>query len=149
MTRIPFDEMKATIKMAFTLAGMPDDKAEICARTHTESSMDGIYSHGHPKKRRPPGVGHGHVSIFLRKIGGTRPVFIAIDPLKINTQEMIDEALNSTINQLRSSVPVTENGEILYPGERSLTAREENRTLGIPVDDRVWNKVKVLAGLIC
>ena len=46
MTRIPFDEMKATIKMAFTLAGMPEDKAEICARTHAESSMDGIYSHG-------------------------------------------------------------------------------------------------------
>jgi 3-dehydro-L-gulonate 2-dehydrogenase len=43
MTRIPFDEMKATIKMAFTLAGMPEDKAEICARTHAESSMDGIY----------------------------------------------------------------------------------------------------------
>ena len=46
MTRIPFDEMTATIKMAFALAGMPEDKAEICARTHAESSMDGIYSHG-------------------------------------------------------------------------------------------------------
>lgn len=340
MTRIPFDEMKATIKMAFTLAGMPDDMAEICARTHTESSMDGIYSHGLNRVERfvdyisrgwvdvnaapsldlslgamevyngnlGPGItnalfamerataiaannGMGMVSLnntthwmrggaygwqaaekgfigicwsntesvmpawgatstgignnpFIMAIprkeghlvldmamsqysygklevtklankklpypggfdqegnltddpadiektrrilpmgywkgsgfaimldlissllsgglttagidkkglgncGSCCQVFIAIDPLKINTQEMIDEALHSTINQLRLSDPVTENGEILYPGERSLTAREENRTLGIPVDDRVWNKVKVLAGLVC
>jgi hypothetical protein len=38
--------MKATIKMAFTLAGMPEDKADTCARIHTESSRDGVYSHG-------------------------------------------------------------------------------------------------------
>jgi 3-dehydro-L-gulonate 2-dehydrogenase len=69
--------------------------------------------------------------------------------LKINTQEMIDHALHETVNQLRSSAPVTEDGEILYPGERSLTARAENMALGIPVDDGVWNKVKALAGLIC
>src|SRR5687767_2800965 len=46
MTRIPFNEMKSTIKSAFTTAGMPDDKAEICARIHTESSRDGVFSHG-------------------------------------------------------------------------------------------------------
>ena len=46
MTRIRFDEMKATIKQAFTLAGMPEDKAATCARIHTESSRDGVYSHG-------------------------------------------------------------------------------------------------------
>ena len=46
MTRIPFDEMKATIKLAFLNAGMPEEKAETCARIHTESSRDGVYSHG-------------------------------------------------------------------------------------------------------
>ena len=46
MTRISFDEMKATVKKAFILAGMPEDRAEICARIHTESSRDGVYSHG-------------------------------------------------------------------------------------------------------
>lgn len=69
--------------------------------------------------------------------------------MKINTQEMIDQALNATIDQLRSTVPVTEDGKILYPGERSLSTRAENMALGIPVDDGVWNKVKALAGLIC
>jgi 3-dehydro-L-gulonate 2-dehydrogenase len=46
MTRIKFDEMQATIKAAFLLAGMPEEKAGICARIHTESSRDGVYSHG-------------------------------------------------------------------------------------------------------
>jgi 3-dehydro-L-gulonate 2-dehydrogenase len=62
---------------------------------------------------------------------------------------MIDHTLNETVNQLRSSVPVTEDVGILYPGERSLSARAENMALGIPVDDGVWNKVKALAGLVC
>ena len=35
MTRIRFDEMKDTIGMAFERAGMPGEKAEICAQIHT------------------------------------------------------------------------------------------------------------------
>jgi 3-dehydro-L-gulonate 2-dehydrogenase len=45
-TRIPFEEMHATITKAFVKAGMPEDKAATCARIHTESSRDGVYSHG-------------------------------------------------------------------------------------------------------
>ena len=46
MTRIKFEEMKATIKSAFVKAGMPEEKADVCAQIHTESSCDGVYSHG-------------------------------------------------------------------------------------------------------
>jgi 3-dehydro-L-gulonate 2-dehydrogenase len=46
MTRVPFDEMQSTIKLAFQNAGMPEEKAGICALIHTESSRDGVYSHG-------------------------------------------------------------------------------------------------------
>ena len=45
-TRISFDEMQSTVCKAFVRAGMPEEKAEICARIHTESSRDGVYSHG-------------------------------------------------------------------------------------------------------
>ncbi len=78
--------------------------------------------------------------------GSCCQVFIAIDPLKINTQEFIDNALEETISQLKSSTPANENGEIFYPGEQSLKKRFENMELGIPVDDSVWEKVKELAG---
>ena len=82
----------------------------------------------------------------LGSCGSCCQVFIAIDPLKINDQAFVDNALAETIQQLRDSVPAAENGSINYPGERSIQTREENMRLGIPVDDGVWAKVKELAG---
>jgi 3-dehydro-L-gulonate 2-dehydrogenase len=79
--------------------------------------------------------------------GSCCQVFIAINPLQINTQAFVDKVLSETVSQLRSSVPVKENGTIYYPGENSLKTRLENREQGIPVDDGVWRKVKELAGL--
>ncbi|HCE56604.1 MAG TPA: 3-dehydro-L-gulonate 2-dehydrogenase [Prolixibacteraceae bacterium] len=78
--------------------------------------------------------------------GSCNQVFIAIDPLKINSQEFIDNVLESTVQQLKSSVPATENGKIYYPGEQSLLTRKTNLELGISVDDGVWERVKQLAG---
>lgn len=46
MQRIKFEVMKETVKKAFLKAGLSEDKANICAQIHTESSCDGIYSHG-------------------------------------------------------------------------------------------------------
>ena len=79
--------------------------------------------------------------------GGCSQVFIAIDPLKMNDQPFVDQALKQTIDQLRNASPVGEGGEILYPGERSLRNRRENLIKGVPVHDAVWEKVKKFAGL--
>lgn len=76
--------------------------------------------------------------------GSCCQVFIAIDPLKFNSAEFVEQAVNETVAQIRNSVPARENGEILYPGEQSLRTRRENLKLGIPVDDGIWEKVKVL-----
>ncbi|MEQ9995100.1 3-dehydro-L-gulonate 2-dehydrogenase [Pectobacterium versatile] len=46
MQRIKFDVMKETVKQALLNAGLTDAKADVCAQIHTESSCDGIYSHG-------------------------------------------------------------------------------------------------------
>ena len=46
MKRIPFDTMHRVVTQAFVNAGMPEPDASVCARVHTESSCDGIYSHG-------------------------------------------------------------------------------------------------------
>lgn len=81
----------------------------------------------------------------LGSCGSCCQVFIAINPLKINSQEFIEQVLNETIKQLKTSVPADENGEIFYPGEQSLKKRRENLELGIPVDDGIWAKVKELA----
>ncbi|MDY4314461.1 3-dehydro-L-gulonate 2-dehydrogenase [Pectobacterium actinidiae] len=46
MQRISFDVMKETVKHAFLNAGLSEKKADVCAHIHTESSCDGVYSHG-------------------------------------------------------------------------------------------------------
>ncbi len=44
--RLSFDEIYSEIKRVFIKYGMSDEKADLCARIHTESTNDGIYSHG-------------------------------------------------------------------------------------------------------
>ncbi len=44
--RIAFEEMKAVIRKVFLNAGLTEEQAELCARIHTESSADGVESHG-------------------------------------------------------------------------------------------------------
>jgi 3-dehydro-L-gulonate 2-dehydrogenase len=46
MARIPFVEMQNTIAAALVNAGMNEYDAQVCARIHTESSCDGVNSHG-------------------------------------------------------------------------------------------------------
>jgi 3-dehydro-L-gulonate 2-dehydrogenase len=79
--------------------------------------------------------------------GRCNQVFIAINPLSLNTQEYIDNVLDKTIQQIKTSDPAEKNTDIYYPGEQSLNTRNENMRLGIPVDDGVWNTVQQLAGM--
>ncbi|SDH51924.1 3-dehydro-L-gulonate 2-dehydrogenase [Propionivibrio dicarboxylicus] len=46
MTRVAFELMHEVVTEAFVKAGMAPDEADICAKVHTESSCDGVYSHG-------------------------------------------------------------------------------------------------------
>ncbi|MEN9686987.1 MAG: 1-piperideine-2-carboxylate/1-pyrroline-2-carboxylate reductase [Bacteroidota bacterium] len=77
--------------------------------------------------------------------GSSNQVFIAIDPLKINSQQFIEQTINETIEQIKASILVDADSEIQYPGEQSLRKRKANKQLGIPVDEKVWERVKELA----
>ncbi|PKM55051.1 MAG: 3-dehydro-L-gulonate 2-dehydrogenase [Firmicutes bacterium HGW-Firmicutes-5] len=44
--RLKFDEIYDEIKRAFVKNGLSEEKAAQCAKIHTESTYDGIYSHG-------------------------------------------------------------------------------------------------------
>jgi 3-dehydro-L-gulonate 2-dehydrogenase len=46
MARIPFATMQDVVGQALIRAGMNEVDAATCARVHTESSCDGVYSHG-------------------------------------------------------------------------------------------------------
>ena len=46
MPRIPFDELKAEFKRVLIKKGCPEAAADVSAQLMTESSCDGVYSHG-------------------------------------------------------------------------------------------------------
>ncbi len=44
--RIPYETLKETIKKALKNAGLTEEQAEVCATIHSQSSADGVESHG-------------------------------------------------------------------------------------------------------
>lgn len=72
---------------------------------------------------------------------GISQVFIAIDPLILGDSEEYEKIIESTISSLKSSTPIKENGDVYYPGERTLKSRKENLELGVPVDEDIWTQV--------
>lgn len=72
-------------------------------------------------------------------------VMIAVDPGRLNDRRALEEKLDESIAYLHASLPAEElasGGQIYYPGERSLLTRAENRKLGIPVNEEVWNEIR-------
>jgi 3-dehydro-L-gulonate 2-dehydrogenase len=65
---------------------------------------------------------------------GISQVFIAIASELGDTTDRIIEDLHSV------------EGDVRYPGERTLQIRKENMKKGIPVDEEVWRNVCFLAG---
>ena len=44
--RVPYETVKSTVTQAFLNLGLSQEKAQKCAEIHTESSLEGIESHG-------------------------------------------------------------------------------------------------------
>ncbi len=72
---------------------------------------------------------------------GLSQVMIAIDPSKANSMELTDEIVNGIIADVKSSQPVQEDGNVLYPGERTALTIQEHLENGIPVIEEVWESV--------
>lgn len=80
------------------------------------------------------------IGTFGDEVGLTQ-IMIAIDPTKFNTVEQTDAIASQILENVKGSEPVTEGGEILYPGERELKNVKENMELGVPVIEQVWESV--------
>ena len=44
--RVAYEEVKKNVKQAFLNLGLTEEQAETCATIHTQSSADGVESHG-------------------------------------------------------------------------------------------------------
>ena len=83
------------------------------------------------------------IGTFGDEVGLTQ-IMIAIDPSKANTPELTDEIVTKIVDDIKSSVPVKEGGEVYYPGELELKSIKENMEQGIPAVEEKWNQVLVM-----
>lgn len=83
----------------------------------------------------------------VQKIGtfgdevGLSQVMIVIDPEKFQNTELTDKIVEELIADVKSSIPLNEGKEVLYPGERVVNTRADNMENGIPVIEEIWDSI--------
>lgn len=74
---------------------------------------------------------------------GLSQIFMAIDLSKLYNYRTIAASLQQILDDYRTSIP-DGSSEILYPGEKALKVRDENKLNGIPVLKSVWDNIQSL-----
>ncbi|MBR2275156.1 MAG: 3-dehydro-L-gulonate 2-dehydrogenase [Lachnospiraceae bacterium] len=75
---------------------------------------------------------------------GLSQVMIAMDPSKFQSDTITDDIITAIAEDIKSSVPEKEGGEIRLPGERELKIRKENLQNGIEVVEEKWAEVQAM-----
>lgn len=100
MTRVPFETMQEVIAKAFKRIGMSPQDAGICAYIHTQSSCDGVYSHGLNRVPRfIDYVRHGWVDIngklsLVRRLSAIEVYDGQFGPGVLNAIAAVDQAMS-------------------------------------------------------
>ena len=68
---------------------------------------------------------------------GLSQVFIAIDPASLSPGEDLDRIADRVIEHLHAG-----DGDVRYPGERTMATRRQSLRDGVPVDAGIWTAVK-------
>ena len=68
-------------------------------------------------------------------------VFMAISLDAVEDKEVLMKHIDETLCDMKTSLPVSEDHPVYYPGENMMRVRKENMELGIPVDEGIWQKV--------
>ena len=72
---------------------------------------------------------------------GVSQIFIAIDTAKPGGLDMVNRMVDDIIDDLHSAKPDSEDGRVLYPGERVLETRKESMEKGVIVDPAIWQQI--------
>ena len=72
---------------------------------------------------------------------GVSQVFMAFAVTHVGGADLIQQAVAGVIADLHTTIPASEGGEVLYPGERALRTRLDNLQNGIPVEPTIWERV--------
>jgi len=76
---------------------------------------------------------------------GVSQIFIAFHLTKLPNYPTLSQTVNGIVNDLHQSIKIKGADPILYPGERVLLTKDENRKHGIPVLKSVWDKILNMA----
>jgi 3-dehydro-L-gulonate 2-dehydrogenase len=77
---------------------------------------------------------------------GISQMFVALNPLALGDAEQVERIADGVVESLHACKPAEEGQAVRYPGEQTLRIREENRRLGLPVEEGVWKKIVELWG---
>jgi 3-dehydro-L-gulonate 2-dehydrogenase len=72
---------------------------------------------------------------------GLSQMFVALNPGALGDAARMDQIADEVVESLHRSGPVDEEKTVRYPGEKTLRLREENRRLGLPVEEAVWEEI--------
>ena len=72
---------------------------------------------------------------------GLSQMFMAIDLRTLADEEGTDAIANQVVDSLHRAQPAAAGMPVRYPGENTLRLREENRRLGLPIEEAVWENI--------
>jgi 3-dehydro-L-gulonate 2-dehydrogenase len=76
---------------------------------------------------------------------GISQVFLCICPELFGDKDLQNRLLEEIIGYTKAVEPMDPGGKVYHPGERTWLTRKRNLEEGIPVSEKIWNKVLTLA----
>ena len=78
---------------------------------------------------------------------GLSQMFVALNPAVLGDEVRMEQIANEVVESLHRSLDAVEGKTVRYPGENSVRLSEENRRLGLPVEDRVWEEILKMSSI--
>jgi 3-dehydro-L-gulonate 2-dehydrogenase len=75
---------------------------------------------------------------------GLSQMFVAMDPRTLGDEARIEQIADEVVDSLHRSRPAEAVRSVRYPGENTLRLREDNRRLGLPVDEAIWAEIRAM-----
>jgi 3-dehydro-L-gulonate 2-dehydrogenase len=72
---------------------------------------------------------------------GLSQVFVAMDSRTLGNAAQVEQIADEVIESLHRSAAEDAERPVRYPGENTLRLHEENRRLGLPVEQRIWDEI--------
>jgi 3-dehydro-L-gulonate 2-dehydrogenase len=80
---------------------------------------------------------------FLHE-SGLSQVFLAVHPQAFGSDPRVDQLADEIVASIHNTKPIKPGTKMRYPGEKTITIREENMRLGIPIDKALWDEILAL-----